>query len=53
MTVMLTFALEIGLCILLAATLVYCVVLERRLMGSQVNAVSWVGGKAIKIVKTE
>ncbi len=32
MTVMLTFALEIGLCILLAATLVYCVVLERRLM---------------------
>ena len=32
MSVMLTFALEIGLCILLAATLVYCVVLERRLM---------------------
>ena len=32
MTVTLTFALEIGLCILLAATLVYCVVLERRLM---------------------
>jgi Domain of unknown function (DUF6468) len=31
MTVTLTFVLEIGLCLLLAATLVYCVVLERRL----------------------
>jgi hypothetical protein len=31
MTATLPFLLEIGLCILLAATLVYCVVLERRL----------------------
>ena len=31
MTITLTFVLEIGLCLLLAATLVYCVVLERRL----------------------
>ncbi len=32
MSITLTSVLEIGLCILLAATLVYCVMLERRLM---------------------
>jgi hypothetical protein len=31
MTTILTFGFEIGLCVLLAATLVYCMVLERRL----------------------
>ncbi len=31
MTPILTFAFEAGLCVLLAATLIYCVVLERRL----------------------